>query len=267
MNDSLAVVLTAGGCIDRAEFVMTGPPEHYLSWTEDEELAITKAFLIVQGRALLEIVLDAVRNTGLAEKVVVVGVPEMERWLHAPHEVLIADRGTAHENLIVGLEAVAEFPRVLYLTTDLPFVTAEAVSAFVQACPRDAQICYGIVRREVFDRRFPNSPSTYARLRDGSFVAGCAAMVEPPALLNRAEWIHRAAQRRKSLFRLAMLAGPRVVWKYLTRQLTVADVERRAEHLLGMRCRAVECPPELAYDIDTPEEYFYAVRFVDARPH
>ncbi len=264
MREPLAIVITAGGRIPRAEFLFTGLPEG--DDTPDGYIVgggtLLKALIQVGGRTLLEAVLEAVRATGRAHHTVVVGSSVMRYWVKEPHEVVIPEQAEAHENLIAGLQAVAHYPRALYLTSDLPFVTAESIQRFLDACPRDVQLSYAIVRREVFDARFPGSPSTYARLKDGEFVAGCAMMVEPAALLERAEWIRQVAQRRKSLWRLAMLAGFHVLWKYVTRQLTVADVERRAEQLLGMRCRAVECDPELAYDIDTPQEYEYAWRLV-----
>lgn len=221
-----------------------------------------KALLQVGGRTLLETVLDAVRRTGRAERIVVVGAPILQQWLNPPAEDLLPERAEAHENLLAGLQAVAHSPRALYLTSDLPFVTAEAIVGFLDACPPEVPLCYAVARREAFETRFPGSPSTFARLRDGEWVAGCALLIEPSALLQRADWVRQVAQRRKSLWRLALLAGGRILWRFVTRQLTVADVEHRAEQLLGMRCRAVECAPELAYDIDTPQEYEYARRLV-----
>lgn len=246
---------------------MAGLPEDTSAGSGGDESGgyLIKALLKIGGRTLLETVLDAVRATGRAERTVIVGSCELQQWLNAPQETLVPELAEAHENLIAGLQAVADYPRVLYITSDLPFVTAEAMNHFLDACPPDVQLCYAIARREVFDARFPHSPSTYARLKDGEFVAGCAVMVEPAALLERAEWIRQVARRRKSLWRLAMLAGWGVLWKYATRRLMVADVERRAERLLGMRCRAVECDPELAYDIDTPQEYEYARRLANDR--
>lgn len=256
MNETLAVVLTAGGRIVRQDF-----PNAVLKDGDSDY----KCLLKVGGRTLLEAVLEAVREWGRAESVVVVGNSLLQRWLQAPNEALVPERTEAHENLIAGIEAVAGYPRVLYLTTDLPFVTADAIARFVASCPPDAQICYAVSRREVFEARFPGSPSTYAHLRDGEFAGGGAAIVEPRVLLARKEWILRVAQRRKSLWRLALLAGAGVLWKYATRQLTIADVERRTGYLLKARCRAVECDPALAYDIDTPQEYLYALRVADDR--
>jgi len=263
MSGNLAVVITAGGRVGWADSSLIATPLGYAPREEYPEYCEIKALLTVKGRTLLETVLDAVWCTGRVQEVVVVGSPLLRYWVDRAGGRIIPERVEAHENLITGLQAVAHYPRALYLTSDLPFVTSQAVHGFVDACPPDVQLGYAIVRREVFDARFPHSPSTYARLREGEVVAGCAAMIEPAALLERTEWIRRVAQRRKSLWRLALLAGFRLLWRYVTHQLTIADVEHRAEQLLGMRCRAVECDPELAYDIDTPQEYEYARRLAD----
>ena len=265
----MAVVITAGGRIARAEFVFTGLPDGYtIADGYDFESGggyLVKALLKVGGRTLMETVLEAVRSAERANRTVVVGAAELHYFIRGPQESLVPEQTEAHENLIAGLQAVADYPRVLYLTSDLPFVTADAICHFVDACPSDAQLCYGIVRREVFDARFPRSPSTYARLKDGEFVAGCAVMIKPAPLLERADWIRKVARRRKSLWRLALLAGFPVLWRYAFHRLRVTDLERRAERLLGMRCRAVPCEPELAYDIDTPQDYLYAWRLVHGR--
>lgn len=261
---SIAAVLTAGGRVSKAQFPSDGLTEISTATSLQNEPYVIKCLLRIGKRSLLEIALDAIRRVPGVEKVVVVGSRSLQQWLRE-QEVLVPERQEAHENFMAGLEAAVSYPRVLYITTDLPFVTAEAICHFVDSCPTEAQLCYAIARREVFDARFPNSPSTYTRLRDGEFAAGCAALVEPRPLLERAEWIRRAAQRRKSLWRLALLVGARVMWKYATRQLTVADVEHRVEELLKMRCRAVECLPELACDIDTGADYLYALRYADGR--
>jgi len=262
VNAELAVVLTAGGRVPRAQFAHAASLDDGSDSYDGDESGMIKALLKVGGRSLLEIALSAVLPVARGGTVVVVGHSVLKERLSKWAVQLVPEHREAHENLIAGLQAVVDHPRALYLTTDLPFVTAEAVRQFVDACPVDKGLCYAIVRRDVFDRRFPNSPSTYARLRDGEFVAGCAAVVSPARLLQRAQWIRRVAQRRKSLWKLALLAGGRVLWRYAIRQLTVADVELRAEQLLGIRCGAVESPPELGYDIDTPQEYLYALRAV-----
>lgn len=262
--EPIGAVITAGGRMRWSDFAQL-PDYPAQEETYIRQPLLIKALLRVNNRTLLQTVLEAVWNSQKVEQVAVVGSPQLRCWLSQSRERLIPERFEAHENLIVGLEALQHYPRVLYVTSDLPFVTAEAVSQFIEACSADSAISYAVVRREVFEQRFPNSPSTYAQLKEGEFAAGCALLVDPKALLRHADWIRRVAQSRKSLWRLATLAGGSILWRYVTRRLSIADLERRAQQLLGVRCEAVESPPELAYDIDTPQEYTYAQRFADDR--
>lgn len=261
----LAVVITAGGRAPKCEFAAGFDGLDYAPEAVEND-SLIKALLRVGGVTLLERVWQAVHGCPQVEQVVLVGSARLRTWAQEREVKWIAELSEAHENLLVGLQAVAQFPRVVYLSSDLPFITDAAVFRFIQACPAEAQFCYAIVRREVFDTRFPASPSTYARLKDGEFAAGNAILMDPAAMLRQAEWMRRVARNRKNLWKIAALAGPAMLWKFMTRQLTVADVEHRASRLLKLRCRAVECEPELAYDIDTAQDYQHAMRLVYGQP-
>jgi hypothetical protein len=57
------------------------------------------------------------------------------------------------------------------------------------------------------------------------------------------------------------LIGWRLLWRFLVGQLSVQELERRAEQLLGCRCKAIVADlPELAFDVDKPEDYALAQR-------
>ena len=61
--------------------------------------------------------------------------------------------------------------------------------------------------------------------------------------------------------RMARLLGPLFIFRFLTRTLTVSQIERRALSILS--CSGVSirgCAPELAFDIDHPVDYRYAVQ-------
>jgi hypothetical protein len=61
------------------------------------------------------------------------------------------------------------------------------------------------------------------------------------------------------------LLGPVFITKFLTRRLTIEDIEERVSRIFGCKGVAVKgCSPELAFDIDLPEEYRYAVKAKDS---
>src|SRR5580658_5970061 len=97
-------------------------------------------------------------------------------------------------------------------------------------------------------------------LKDESYTSGGAFLMEPQALRRAMPMIDRLFANRKSKIGMARLLGPALLFKYLSKTITIDDVERKALSLLGIKGKALrDAPPELAYDIDDLEDYEYAV--------
>ncbi|MFQ6133610.1 MAG: acylneuraminate cytidylyltransferase, partial [Armatimonadota bacterium] len=150
--------------------------------------------------------------------------------------------------------------RVLVLTTDLPFLTAEGVVALLDACPGEAGLILPIIQREEFEARFPGAWRRYVHLRDGDWIIGCACVMSPAAAAKAREHFERAFAHRKNVFALAWALGPSFLARLVLRRLTVDDIERRGGQMLACECRAVRgLPAELGFDIDRPVDYRYAM--------
>ncbi|MGD8239425.1 MAG: NTP transferase domain-containing protein [Armatimonadota bacterium] len=232
-----------------------------------------KALIPFEGQTVLERALASVRETGRVRRVVVIGPEEIAAHPAAQGaDAVLADTGSAPTNIFRGLECLrtanggSHADRVLIMTTDLPFVTSEAVSGLLEACPREADISLPVIGRAAFDGRFPGAPRRYARLLDGEWLIGGAALIEPTAIDSNHAHIKRAFAARKSVLALASLLGLRFLVRCIRRRLTVADIERRCEEILRCTGRAVRgCAPELAYDIDWHKDYRYAVESINCR--
>lgn len=227
-----------------------------------------KALISLGGRTLLERTLDALRDTGRLGKSVVIGPPEMASNPAARlADAVLPEGSSGPENIFRGLEWLRQAnggrhaEHVLMLTTDLPFLTSQAVIRFLDACPPELDICLPLVSREEFAERFPGLDSFFVRLHDGEWTIGCAFLVNPEALISNRRMIESVFAARKSQLAMARLLGPLFIWRFLTRRLTVAHIEQRALGLLGATGRGIPgCPPELALDIDRLEDYRYAAR-------
>lgn len=250
-KDRIDVVLPAGGRITGAFAQEAG--------TE------IKALITQEGRTLLRRTLEVLRATERVERIVVVG-PEatLEEARASGADGTLAEGATGPDNIFSGLEWVRRESslaanRALIATTDLPFLTPEAVNAFLDACPPDADIAVPVVTREAFEAAFPGTASVYVPLRDGAVTLGCVFLVDPQTVLRSRPHVERIFRARKSQLQMARLIGGQVVFRFLTRRLTVGDIVTRAERILGCRGAAIiDAPAELAFDIDLPEEYAYA---------
>ncbi|HET6383957.1 MAG TPA: nucleotidyltransferase family protein [Armatimonadota bacterium] len=226
-----------------------------------------KALIRLNGETILWRTIAALRETGRCGRVVVVGPQEtLKEALEAGADGSLIEGPTGPDNICAGLEwLVSQDPprpsRTLVVTTDMPFLTAAAIERFVDACPADAELSLPIITRQAFETLFPESGNVFVRLLDGEFTLGGAFLLTPQAVLNNRRHIERIFKARKSQVGMVRLLGFSCAARFLCRRLTVAHVERRASHLLGLRGAAVKnAPAELAFDIDLPEEYDYVLR-------
>ena len=250
----LDVILPAGGRIQGAFAAHVGVQ--------------IKALLPLGERTVLERMLEALHATGRVERAVVVGPDEIaEHRAAAAADVVLPETGSGPGNVFRGLEwlenagdsGLAE--RVLILATDLPFLTPESVTGFLNACPQEADIALPIVGREAFQARFPDGPRRrFVRLRGGPIVMGCAFVVNSEALARNRDHLVRVFAARKLALGVFAKLGPVFLARFALGRLTVADIEERSEQVLACRCAAVrDCAPELAFDVDGLQDYRYAV--------
>src|SRR5579864_7472504 len=89
------------------------------------------------------------------------------------------------ENLKRALRACDSQTDLLYLTSDMPYITADALRAFVDAAPANA-LALALTPFDVFAARFPGAPAFGVTLA-GEKVANGGAFVIPAAAAPRIE--------------------------------------------------------------------------------
>ena len=238
----MRAVVTAGGLLEGAFAAEAG---HRV-----------KALAAVGGRALLDIALDACAGAGIDGIAVVAGA-EVRAHL-AGRDVRVidaaADGGT---NVLRALDA---WPgeRFVYLTSDLPFASADGVRDLIVRSDGFA-LTMALADMDAYETRFAGAPEHSVAL-GGERVANGNAFVLGPAAIGPARALATSLfDARKSLLKLALLLGPVMCLRFALRRLTIAELERFGERRLGVRVGAVRgCDPGLCYDVDTLEEYRYA---------
>lgn len=225
-----------------------------------------KALLRFNGETLLTRALMALRGTGRVRRVVVVGPPEVAPQAERLADVVLPETDSGAGNILRGLEWLrtanegTNADRVLLLTTDLPFVTADAITGFLDSCPPELDLCVPLLNRQEFEARFARSSTRYVHLRDGEWMIGCAMLLNPAAIMRNRAMIEQVFAARRSQLGMARLLGPLFILRFLARRLTVRQVEAKCLRLLGCTGGAIRgCAPELGFDIDYPQDYEYAV--------
>ncbi len=238
----MRAVVTAGGRIGGAYAARAGTD--------------VKALAVVRGASMLDRTLDAARALGIEEIAVVGGEPVARA---CPGVRVVPESADGAENV---RRALAAWPddgvALLYLTSDMPYVTAEALRDFVRRVPQDA-LAMPLAGATAYERRFVDAPPFGITLAGERVVNGGAFVLPGGAASRVAAVAARMFRARKRPLQMAALVGPRFLARLLLRRLSISDLEARARELLSIPVLAVrDCAPELAFDADGLEEYAYA---------
>jgi len=255
-----AVLILAGGRIT-PEMATVAPP------------GITnRALLPLNGRPMLEYVLDAVRGglTG-AERLIIAGdgLPVSYAGTRIPGGTSLVD------TLLNGVAELAPSEdRLFVFTADIPFLTPQAVEDFAQQAAElgDAQFVYPIVDAAASRAAFPGMKRTTLRVAEGEFTGGNVVMLDPAFLRQNEALLRHAYSQRKSVVGLARLLGTGTLARLLASRvapslLPITYLETAVGRVLGGAiARAVISPyPEIGADVDRPEDVAVAERILAAR--
>ncbi|PSR37668.1 MAG: hypothetical protein C7B44_02665 [Sulfobacillus thermosulfidooxidans] len=252
------------GCAGKGVDIMNQRPAIVLAGQRnDGRLASLSAFqweaeIRVGGRALVEYVVDALRQSGRIAPIVVVGPSSLPL-----HDVIWAPvHDEMFANVISGLDCVGDGP-VLIATADVPFLTPEAVSAFVDAADDHYDVVYPIIEKSLVEARFAQTQRTYVRLVDGTFTGGNIFMVRKEAVLRSRTAVTELLEHRKSPRRLAGDIGLGILVKWLIGRLGIEDAQKRVAQLLGIKGQALIFDyPEVGVDVDKPQDWEMADRLL-----
>lgn len=229
-------VLLAGGSIPEELRAATGATE--------------RALIEVGGVPIIESVVASLRQVPTIERIIVVSTPAtLERLKGQVIGVPSGDRMVA--NLLAGAGA-AESDDILIVTGDVPLVNGSTWQEFIDGAARQGlEAAYPIVRRQTVERQFPGGKRTYGNLKDGAFTGGNAFLFPRTRLPALETLIDTAYSARKNPLRLARMLGAGFIFKAVTKQLTIADVEKKMTGILGCRAGAVIMEDAtVAFDVD-----------------
>jgi molybdopterin-guanine dinucleotide biosynthesis protein A len=217
-----------------------------------------KALIDINGKPMIKWIVDAIQGAENINQVAIVGLAN-EPYLEFSQPVhFIADQGSLVANVIAGLDweqrnkPVSD--AVLFSSSDIPAITGEIVQSLIDNCkPFDKAIYYSVVTKEKMEAQFPGSKRTYARFRDNQVAGGDIFVAQSDVAEANPDLWPILANIRKHPWKIARLAGPFTLVKYILRQLAMAEVSERATRVLG---RPVEIliskDAEIAMDADKP---------------
>jgi len=255
-------LILAGGSTP-PEFLNALPPE-----SRDED----RALVSLHGRPMVEYTLEALRECPDIDRIAVIGTPRVLELMRERYpQVLGVEAGPRMiANGLKGCRALREQPnssrQALITTSDVPLASAQTYSEFVRGFrEKKLDASYAIVEKATCEAQFPGGKRTYARLKDGTFTAGNCVIVEVEALETLSELFEKFYRARKNPIAMARLFGGRFLWRAITRQLSVPELEEFLSNLVKSNFRAVEMQDAaIAFDVDKLDDFLIAQKRIEA---
>jgi molybdopterin-guanine dinucleotide biosynthesis protein A len=219
----------------------------------------SKALIDVAGKPMVQWVLDALDGSASIHQVLLIGLDEHSGLTCSKPTSYLPDSGNLLGNIMRGLEHARENSRdathILLASTDIPAITTEILEWRIAAAREvESDIDYVVVERKTMEARFPQSKRSFVRLRDAEVCGGDLNIIRVD-LAEKTDLWERLVAARKSVFRQAALLGYDLLFRLLTRQITLEAAEEKVSQRLGLRGRVVLSPyAELAMDVDKPEQ-------------
>jgi GTP:adenosylcobinamide-phosphate guanylyltransferase len=211
-----------------------------------------KALLDVGGESLLSRSARAARGYPAIERVCAVGNSEVAEAAKAAGCEYAPEGETVIDNVFSAFNALGGKEHAyLIISPDLPFITADALAAFIAAAQASpAEIALATATGAAFLARFPGAPNRFERVDSGPLTLGSVFYLTGPALNSNIPLARDFFRWRKWPHRLALLLGLPIAFAFLTGKLRLAQLEARAAQLTGVEVCGFPAPPELAYDVD-----------------
>lgn len=223
-----------------------------------------EANISIHGKPMINYVLEALLGAEKVATIVVVGPAELKSTLPANIRFVLAG-STISENIFLSLEALEQKNKIMVVTSDIPFIHAEAIDDFIGRCLElEGDIFYPLISKEANEQVYPKNMRTYFTLKEGTFTGGNVIIANPEAIHNSRWIMDQVISERKKPWKIIKNLGFMFILKFITKQLSLHEIELRASEILGYSGILIISPyPELGTDIDKPSDLSLAKQMIN----
>jgi len=223
-----------------------------------------KSLLPINGKPMVEYVINALRDSSLINKISITGPSDvLKSHLGDKADYYMEDRGNLFENVKAGLKPFADDRAVLIATSDIPMVAGWMITDFIKRCyEQGGDFCYPIVDKKLNEKHFPGVERTYVRLREGTYTGGNVIYINPAVLGPCEEFAKKVITFRKQPLKTGRMLGIRFLARLMFGMLTIPQVEERVCRLLNIKASAIVIPyPEICNDVDKPSDLEIVIKY------
>ena len=220
----------------------------------------SKALIDVAGKPMVQWVLDALGDAENVDNVIVIGLSPKSGVTCKKPLHFISNQGRMLANIVAGVNKSLELDKkskyVLVVSSDIPTLQPEMVDWLVDTCMETKDdIYYGVCPREVMEGRFPGSKRTYTKLKGLDLCGADINVTHVRMATEHLDLWETLIGTRKSPLKQAGIIGLGILWKVLTRSITLDDLVEKVCQRIGIKGRAIIWPhAEPCMDVDKPHQ-------------
>lgn len=241
-------IVTAGG--------IPLPEDALYAYTEGH----SKALLEIAGKPMIQWVLDALSAAEKVDNIILIGMSPKSGLTCTKPLHFLPNQGRMLANIVAGVQKSLEIDpkteRVLIVSSDIPAISGEMVDWLVTQIEKDpADIYYGVIPREVMEKRYPNSRRTWTPLKNLEVCGADINATHVRMATEHLEMWEALIGNRKSPLRQAATIGLGTLFLVALRRLTLTELVSRVCARIGIEGRAIVWPwAEAGMDVDKPHQ-------------
>ena len=220
----------------------------------------SKALIDVAGKPMIQWVLDALGDAKRVDNVIVMGLsPKSGVTCKKPLHFL-SNQGRMLANIVTGVNKSLELNHkneyVLIVSSDIPTIKPEMVDWLVDTCMQtEDDLYYGVCKREIMEKRFPDSKRTYTKLKDVEVCGSDISVSHVSMATEHLDMWESLIGTRKSPLRQAGMIGLDIFFQVFMHSITLDNLAAKISKRIGIRGRAIVWPhAEPCMDVDKPHQ-------------
>jgi GTP:adenosylcobinamide-phosphate guanylyltransferase len=234
----------------------------------DFEDCDNKALLPIEGKFMLQYIVDALRGSTFIDGIAIIGDPDLLRdkiEIDNDKDIILQEDEMMIDNVVKGLNYFLDQEKVLLITSDIPFITPKAIDHFIQASlDSKADFTYPIIKKETQLQTYPDMQRTYVKLKEGSFTGGNMSVIKPDIGDPFFAMGRHMIENRKKPWKMVKILGVGFLVQLLLGTLTIEKLENRIGSLLSINPKAIITPyAEIGNDVDKKEDIELAKKYID----
>ena len=220
----------------------------------------SKALVDVAGKPMVQWVLDALGASKRVDNVIIVGLSPKSGVTCKKPVHYVSNQGRMLANIVAGFKKALQInPKAEYMlvvSSDIPGIKPEMVDWLVETCMTTREdIYYGVIPREVMEKRYPGSKRTYTKLKDLQLCGADMHIAHVRMATEHLDMWEELIGNRKSPFKQAATIGFGTLFLLLLGRLTLEETVERVTKRISITGRPIVWKhAEPGMDVDKPHQ-------------